>query len=120
MTFEEILDQVLDMLRRRGRVSYRALKRQFNLDDDYLEDLKEELSYANHPVRDEDGRGLLWTGDITPGLPPAAAPRGAEAQRRQLTVMFCDLADSTQLSGQLDPEDYRAVVRAPTRPLVPR
>jgi hypothetical protein len=62
MTFEEILDQVLDMLRRRGRVSYRALKRQFNLDDDYLEDLKEELSYANHPVRDEDGRGLLWKG----------------------------------------------------------
>jgi hypothetical protein len=36
MTFEEILDQVLDMLQRRGRVSYRALKRQFNLDDDYM------------------------------------------------------------------------------------
>src|SRR5215467_1753380 len=36
----------------------------------------------------------------------------AEAERRQLTVLFCDLVGSTQLSGQLDPEDLRAVVRA--------
>lgn len=35
-----------------------------------------------------------------------------EAERRQLTVMFCDLVGSTALSGQLDPEDLRAVVRA--------
>src|SRR5262249_55637617 len=35
-----------------------------------------------------------------------------EAERRQLTVMFCDLMDSTKLSAQLDPEDYREVVRA--------
>ena len=34
-----------------------------------------------------------------------------EAERRQLTVMFCDLVDSTALSTQLDPEDYRAVVQ---------
>src|SRR5262245_40391158 len=36
----------------------------------------------------------------------------AEAERRQLTVLFCDLVGSTQLSGQLDPEDLRAVVCA--------
>ena len=128
MTFEEILDQVLDMLQRRGRVSYRALKRQFNLDDAYLEDLKEELSYARHPVRDEEGRGLLWIGDpvamstsvVEPhDAPPSsaepAAPRphtSPDAERRQLTMMFCDLVDSTYLSGQLDPEDLREVVRA--------
>src|SRR5262249_36747220 len=35
-----------------------------------------------------------------------------EAERRQLTVLFCDLVDSTALSSQLDPEDLRAVVRA--------
>src|SRR5262249_54976220 len=35
-----------------------------------------------------------------------------EAERRQVTVLFCDLVDSTQLSQQLDAEDYRAVVRA--------
>jgi class 3 adenylate cyclase len=40
--------------------------------------------------------------------PPVVAP---EAERRQLTVMFCDLVGSTTLSAQLDPEDYRAVVQ---------
>ena len=39
--------------------------------------------------------------------PPLAAPLTPEAERRQLTVMFCDLVDSTKLSSQLDPEDYR-------------
>ena len=34
MTFEEILDHALAMLQRRGRVTYRTLKRQFQLDDD--------------------------------------------------------------------------------------
>ena len=40
MAFEEILNQALAMLQRQGRVSYRALKRQFHLDDAYIEDLK--------------------------------------------------------------------------------
>ena len=48
--------------------------------------------------------------------PPWAAPlAGAsvhEAERRQLTVLFCDLVGSTALAGQLDPEDWREVVRA--------
>src|SRR5215510_6403778 len=42
----------------------------------------------------------------------AAEPRSPDAERRQLTVMFCDLVDSTKLSSQLDPEEYRDVVRA--------
>src|SRR5262249_17768860 len=37
--------------------------------------------------------------------------RTLDAERRQLTVMFCDLVDSTKLSSQLDPEEYREVVR---------
>src|SRR5262245_64825464 len=41
-----------------------------------------------------------------------AEPHPPDAERRQLTVMFCDLVDSTRLSSQLDPEDYRDVVRA--------
>src|SRR6266478_5340700 len=40
------------------------------------------------------------------------APHRPEAERRQITVMFCDIVDSTMLSGQLDPEDYREVIRA--------
>ena len=42
MGFYEILDQVVDLLRRRGRVTYRALKREFQVDDAFLEDLKAE------------------------------------------------------------------------------
>ena len=43
---------------------------------------------------------------------PPAAPRSPAAERRQLTVLFCDLVDSTRLASQLDPEELRAVVRA--------
>jgi len=50
---------------------------------------------------------------------PAASPTAAksrpavpEAERRQLTVMFCDLVDSTALSARLDPEEWREVVQA--------
>ncbi len=45
----------------------------------------------------------------TPSLPPKR--EAPEAERRHLTVMFCDLAGSTALSTQLDPEDLREVVR---------
>ena len=38
--------------------------------------------------------------------------RHAEAERRQLTVMFCDLVDSTALAEQFDPEDLRTVIQA--------
>src|SRR5262252_2107969 len=62
MTFEELLDQAIDLLQRRGRVTYRTLKRQFQLDDDVLEDLKEELIYGQRLAVDEDGRVLVWTG----------------------------------------------------------
>jgi TOMM system kinase/cyclase fusion protein len=44
--------------------------------------------------------------------PPPAAPRAPDAERRQLTVLFCDVVGSTPLSEQLDPEDLREVVRA--------
>ncbi len=56
MTFDEVLVQVLDLLQREGRVSYRALKRRFALDDDYLEDLKTEIIQAKQLALDEDGR----------------------------------------------------------------
>ena len=43
MAFYDVLDQVLELLRSRGRVTYRALKLQFTLDDEHLEALKEEI-----------------------------------------------------------------------------
>jgi class 3 adenylate cyclase len=225
--FIAVVDQVSVLLRQRGRLTYRLLQRQFQLDDDALSDLKAALLYTHPEVHDDAGRGLVWvpaapivtgeaagrfdavlaavtallrwegrvtyrrltlacgldaalleavcreltftqvahaaqgeglvwTGDpvttrphafpaVRPpalsdaaGLPAAASPAWSppvpppavagdsqddgrllasarpapDAERRQITVLFCDLVGSTQLSGQLDPEDLRAVVRA--------
>jgi len=135
MTFYEVLEQVLALLQRHGRVTYRALKRQFALDDEYIEDLKAELIQARRLAVDEQGAVLVWSGgaagasDLTspdtqstpPALQearvlhgdiPATASHPPDAERRQLTVLFCDLVDSTALARQLDPEDLREVVRA--------
>ena len=135
MTFDELLAQVLDLLRREGRVSYRALKRRFDLDDNDLEDLKDEIIAAKQLASDEQGRVLVWTGgsaapqatarlpqtETSPDTsqaqaaqtaPSVATPHVPEAERRQLTVLFCDLVDSTRLARQFDPEDWRDIVRA--------
>jgi hypothetical protein len=79
MTFEEILDQAVAMLQRRGRIAYSALKRQFDLNDAYLEDLKDALLFA-HPVVDADGRGLVWTG--SPATPEINDRHWGEAEGR--------------------------------------
>jgi hypothetical protein len=71
MTFEEIVDQALAMLQRRGRVAYRTLKRQFTLDEDALEDLKTELIDAQRVAADEDGNVLVWTGGAAASGVPA-------------------------------------------------
>src|SRR5215813_203761 len=133
MTFKDVLAQVIDWLQQDKRITYRALKRQFDLDDEYLEDLKAELIQAKQLAVDEDGVVLVWVGASAiskPTAPPAQpTPQPAaqeqpssqvtplptvpppDAERRQLTVMFCDLVNSTKLSSQLDPEDYQDVVR---------
>jgi class 3 adenylate cyclase len=133
MTFDEILGQVIDLLQRQGRVSYRALKLRFNLDDEFIEGLKDEIIAAQRLASDEDGKVLVWVGaspvsgskfqvsgsqspapstyppDVGRRMPDAGLSSG---ERRQLTVMFCDLVGSTALSAQLDPEELREVVRA--------
>ena len=118
MEFYEVFERVVDLLRHQRRVSYRALKRQFALDDDYLEDLKAELITAKRLAIDEQGAVLVWIGETPTAAPAQSATRhipsdtpAAPAERRQLTVLFCDLVDSTALARQLDPEDYRDVVR---------
>ena len=62
MTLEELLDQAIAMLQRRGRMTYHALKRQFHLDDDTLEDLKAEIIKAQRLAVDEEGEVLVWAG----------------------------------------------------------
>jgi len=135
VTFKEVPAQVIEWLQQDKRLSYRAVQRQFALDDAYLADLKDALLYT-YPQVIDDGRGLVWpdAAEVTPpphhtpsqaapradalGEPPPQGaalppePQSPEAERRQLTVLFCDLVDSTPLASQLDPEDLRAVVRA--------
>ena len=127
-----VVDQVIELLRSRGRVSYRALQVQFNLDDKALDALKAELIEVHQIAVDQAGTMLVWTGDggalpepphrPSPSTPPSrmpeaqmrqrtVEPRAPDAERRQLTVLFCDLVDSTVFARQLDPEDWREVVR---------
>ncbi len=103
MDFYATLDEVIELLRSRGRVSYRALTEHFGLDDERMDALRAELGYAHADSVREDGHGLVWA-------PSDPNPDGAE--RRQLTVLFCDLVGSTPLSAQLDPEEFREVMRA--------
>ena len=63
MNFIEIIDQARDLLRVKQRVTYKTLKRQFGLDDESLNDLKEELIQAERIAMDENGSVLVWTGD---------------------------------------------------------
>ena len=61
VTFNEVLSQTIAMLQQHGRVSYRALKRQFAIDDDFLEDLKSEIIEVQQRAVDQDGTVLVWT-----------------------------------------------------------
>jgi len=121
MTFEEILDQAITMLQRRGRLTYRTLQLQFQLDEAHLEALKDELIYGQRLAVDEEGRVLVWTGGTTAVPPPAASPtqeqtraplaytpkhladkilttRSAlEGERKQVTVLFADVVGFTRL-----------------------
>ena len=75
MDFYAVLDQVVALLQRRGRVTYNALKLQFHLDDDQLAVLKDELLYAYPQVVEDAGRGLRWTGDTA--VPQTLDPPGS-------------------------------------------
>ena len=132
MTFDEVLDQVRGLLQQRGRVTYRSLKLRYQMDDELLTGVVDELISAERVATDEDGKVLVWIGGtavissqssvvssqpLVSSTQPADGARAplhaarAEATRRQLTVLFCDLVGSTTLSAQLDPEEYREVVQ---------
>src|SRR5467141_2198708 len=125
MTFDELLGQVLTLLQREKRLSYRALKVRFGLDDEHLAALKDEIIEAKQLAIDDRGVVLVWTGAGDPA-PPAAASTPARAsfatmpaylaekirttrdtlagERKQVTILFADIKDSTELIRGLDPE----------------
>jgi class 3 adenylate cyclase len=130
MDFYAVLDQVLALLRQRGRVSYRALKRQFDLDDAYLDDLKVELVEVQQCARDQEGTMLVWTGQDASAAAPAPIQSQAplvytpphlaekiltsrsalEGERKQVTVLFADLKGSMELLADCDPEEARQLL----------
>src|SRR5215475_7331372 len=130
MTFQEVLGQVITWLEHDKRLSYRALQRQFGLDEAYLEDLKLELIEVKQIAVDQDGKMLVWTGDNAPATPPASpqdreplaytppylaekilTSRSAlEGERKQVTVLFADLKSSLELIADRDPEEARQIL----------
>jgi class 3 adenylate cyclase/tetratricopeptide (TPR) repeat protein len=132
--FVALVDQVIALLRQRGRVTYRTLQRQFRLDADALADLLGELRYAHGDTIREDEQGIVWTGDArpipstsaTPAEPAARAPltytpaylaekiltsrNALEGERKQVTVLFADLKSSMELLADRDPEEARQLL----------
>jgi class 3 adenylate cyclase len=125
-----VLAQVITWLEHDKRLSYRALQRQFGLDEAYLEDLKLELIEVKQLAVDQDGKMLVWMGDNAPAAPPASAQereplaytpphlaekiltaRGdLEGERKQVTVLFADLKGSLELIADRDPEEARHIL----------
>jgi class 3 adenylate cyclase len=133
----EIVDQVAALVRQRGQATYRSLKRQFALADDYFEDLKAELLYSHPEIIDDEGRGLRYSRpapetqtdpQATSNPPATATPRPpvsytpghlaeqiravtvVNGERKTITAVFADLKGSTALIEGLDPEEARAIL----------
>jgi class 3 adenylate cyclase len=122
------------MLQRRGRLTYGTLKRQFQLDDAAVEDLKNELIEGQRLAVDERGNVLVWIGAAGPASPtpsPSATTQehapliytppylaekiltsrsALEGERKQVTVLFADLKGSMELLADRDPEDARQLL----------
>ena len=123
MKFSTLVDQASELLQRTGRVSYRALKRDFELDEDTLEDLREELITIREVAIDKEGKMLVWKDEgataagpsslPSPPLAPASytpshlaeriraeqaaleARAGSDGERKTITALFADLKGST-------------------------
>ena len=130
MKFSEVVDQAAALLERKKRLSYRALKREFELDDAALEDLKDELIDIQELAADKDGKMLVWVDkshsvktiiEPRPQSPARYTPKhlaekilqsrsALEGERKEVTVLFADVTGSMELAGQLDAEDWHGIL----------
>jgi len=112
---------VAGWLRSLGLERYEAAFRENAIDDTVLpsltaEDLKDlGVEIVGHRRKLLDAIGALRAGSDASAAPPNVLPtiggsREDSAERRQVTVMFCDLVGSTALSARLDPEDLRELI----------
>jgi class 3 adenylate cyclase/tetratricopeptide (TPR) repeat protein len=129
VSFLETVEKARALLERNGRVSLRALQREFNLDDGALDELIEELAEVQG-VAVRDGSILAWASGVRPaptGTPEhERAPRdytpkhladtilasksALEGESKQVTVLFADVNGSMELAGQLDPEEWHRIL----------
>jgi class 3 adenylate cyclase/predicted ATPase len=129
MSFLETVEKARAFLERNGRVSLRALQREYNLEDDALDELVEELVEIQR-VAARDGRALAWAGGAPPAPTEAPArerePRdytpkhladkilqsksALEGERKQVTVLFADVKGSMELAEQVDPEEWHRIL----------
>ncbi len=129
MSFLETVEKARAFLERNGRVSLRGLQREFDLGDEALEELVEELVDIQQVARRE-GRALVWAleAPIAPLAPtrPERDPRAytpkhladkilqsksaIEGERKQVTVLFADVKGSMELQEDLDPEQWHAIM----------
>src|SRR6516164_9210049 len=105
-------------LRGLGLERYEQAFRENEIDEEVLpgltaDDLK-DLGVALVGDRRRLFDAIALLGAAPPAAVPAASPANAtaEAERRQLTIMFCDLVGSTPLSTRFDPEDLHEIVGA--------
>lgn len=108
MTFDEMLDQVRELLQSKGRVAYRALKRRFELDDDYLDDLKSELIKAERVAVDEDGEVLVWIGE-EPRAGNETSPKSKPVQGPKPVLSTVE-GSKVQSQENQSPADRKSVV----------
>jgi class 3 adenylate cyclase len=128
MKFSEVVDHASALLQRKGRITYRALRREFALDEEALEDLKAELIDAQRVATDEEGKVLVWIGaspvssskfpvssfefPVPSSTQPPEPTTQHLAERRQLTVLFCDMVGFTELANRVDPEVLQEIIRS--------
>jgi class 3 adenylate cyclase len=129
MSFLETIEKARAFLERNGRVSLRALQREFNLDDDALDEVIEELAEIQR-IAVRDGRALAWAGGVSPAPTETAEPdreprdytpkhladkilqskSALEGERKQVTVLFADVKGSLELAEQVDPEEWHRIL----------
>ncbi len=141
MKFSEIVKETITLLQESGRTTYRALKLEFDLDDEQLDALKEELLFSRPEISEVDGRGLIWNGEAEQSSPPQSTPsqpepqppsaytpphlaeriraeqaamesRGAaDGERKTITALFVDLKGSTALIAVCGGQDWKPRVK---------
>src|SRR5271170_8085712 len=104
-----------DWLRSLGLGQYESTFRENDIDLEVLPELTEAdfekvgVSLGHRKRLLKAIAGVKAAPDEPKAALAASAPVGDAAERRQLTVMFCDLVGSTAMSARLDPEDMRTI-----------